>query len=189
MFYLLLDYAIIGKFYYINQPNYHYDIRNAVFGGFACGELARLDGIASLVCSIVPKIILNKINCRYWVMGMFLSSLFVVGHDCGHGTFSEYNWVNDLFGHLAHAPIMAPYWPWQKSHRQHHQYTSHLEKDKGHPWTTEQEYSASNLLVKHFSKIPLSGLLRLFLWICKYKIFVYSWLFFTKKVLYNSTPF
>jgi omega-3 fatty acid desaturase (delta-15 desaturase) len=96
----------------------------------------------------------------YFVMGMFLSSLFIVGHDCGHGTFSDYKWVNDIFGHLAHAPIMAPYWPWQKSHRQHHQYTSHLEKDKGHPWTTEDEYENGDWLHRHFSKIPISGLFR-----------------------------
>jgi len=38
---------------------------------------------------------------------MFLFSIFVVGHDCGHGTFSSYTWVNDLFGHVAHAPTMV----------------------------------------------------------------------------------
>ncbi|VDK17836.1 unnamed protein product [Anisakis simplex] len=96
----------------------------------------------------------------YWLMGMFGSSLFVVGHDCGHGTFSEYTFINDLFGHIAHAPILAPYWPWQKSHRQHHQFTSHLDKDKGHPWTVEEEYKQRNSFVKTLSKIPITGLVR-----------------------------
>uniref|UniRef100_A0A914KWK1 Fatty acid desaturase domain-containing protein n=1 Tax=Meloidogyne incognita TaxID=6306 RepID=A0A914KWK1_MELIC len=96
----------------------------------------------------------------YWVLGMYLSSLFCIGHDCGHGTFSSYTWVNDLFGHISHAIIMVPFWPWQKSHRQHHQYTAHLDKDKGHPWVTEEEYESSNWIKKHFAKIPLSGLVR-----------------------------
>lgn len=95
-------------------------------------------------------------------MGMFLSSLFIIGHDCGHTTFSNYSWINDFFGHLAHAPIMAPFWPWQKSHRSHHQYTSHIEKDKGHPWTTEEKYLKSDWLSKNFSKIPISGFFRYF---------------------------
>jgi len=96
----------------------------------------------------------------YWVMGMFMSSLFCIGHDCGHEVFSDYTWANDFFGHVAHAAIMVPYWPWQKSHRQHHKFTSHVEKDKGHPWVLEEDYEKSDWLHRHFSKIPLSGLIR-----------------------------
>ncbi|KAI6206811.1 hypothetical protein M3Y94_00956400 [Aphelenchoides besseyi] len=96
----------------------------------------------------------------YYVTGMFMSSLFIIGHDCGHTTFSNYTWVNDLCGHLAHAPIMAPYWPWQKSHRQHHQFTSHLTKDKGHPWVTKDDYENTNWISRNFCKIPISGLFR-----------------------------
>ncbi|KAE9421504.1 hypothetical protein Angca_004782, partial [Angiostrongylus cantonensis] len=95
-----------------------------------------------------------------WMFGICGSALFVVGHDCGHGSFSEYEWVNDLCGHIAHAPILAPYWPWQKSHRQHHQYTSHLDKDKGHPWVTEEKFMQKTLLEKYFACFPLSGWIR-----------------------------
>jgi len=91
---------------------------------------------------------------------MIGSSLFVVGHDCGHGTFSDYTWVNDIFGHLTHAPLLAPYWPWQKSHRQHHTYTSNLQKDRGHPWITEQNYNDRSWFVRNFAKNPLSGFFR-----------------------------
>lgn len=96
----------------------------------------------------------------YYVTGMMMSSLFCIGHDCGHGTFSNHKWLNDIAGHMAHAPLMAPYWPWQKSHRQHHQYTSHLEKDKGHPWNTEDEHINGSWISRNFSKIPISGLFR-----------------------------
>ncbi|CAI5447470.1 unnamed protein product [Caenorhabditis angaria] len=96
----------------------------------------------------------------YWAMGIVGSALFVVGHDAGHGSFSDHEWLNDLCGHLAHAPILAPFWPWQKSHRQHHQYTSHLTKDKGHPWVTEDDFNNRTVVEKYFSMIPLSGWLR-----------------------------
>jgi omega-3 fatty acid desaturase (delta-15 desaturase) len=96
----------------------------------------------------------------YIAYGFVACALFVVGHDCGHGSFSEYEWLNDLCGHLAHAPILAPFWPWQKSHRQHHQYTSHLTKDKGHPWVTQEDYEGRSTVEKYFAAIPLSGWLR-----------------------------
>uniref|UniRef100_A0A0K0FDF8 FA_desaturase domain-containing protein n=1 Tax=Strongyloides venezuelensis TaxID=75913 RepID=A0A0K0FDF8_STRVS len=95
----------------------------------------------------------------YFVFGMFGFSLFVVGHDCGHTTFSNYTWLNDICGHIAHAPIMAPYWPWQKSHRQHHQYTSHFDKDRGHVWIDKERYDGLDYLSKQFHKFPPSGLI------------------------------
>ncbi|KAI6187384.1 Fatty acid desaturase, type 1 domain-containing protein [Aphelenchoides besseyi] len=97
----------------------------------------------------------------YYLIGMFGMSLFCVGHDCGHTTFSNYTWVNDLCGHLAHAPLQSPYWPWQKSHRKHHQHTSHVEKDRSHPWITQERFEQSNFIQRHFRKIPLHAL---FLW-------------------------
>jgi acyl-lipid omega-3 desaturase len=57
-------------------------------------------------------------------------ALFVVGHDCGHGSFSRYKWVNNLIGHLTHSVILVPFHGWRISHRTHHKNTGNVETDE-----------------------------------------------------------
>jgi len=76
----------------------------------------------------------------HWlVSGFFMWGIFVVGHDCGHGSFSESTLINDTLGHLCHGSILVPYWPWRLSHSRHHAFHNHLEKDYSHPWYTEEK--------------------------------------------------
>ncbi|KAI8818790.1 omega-6 fatty acid desaturase, endoplasmic reticulum isozyme 1 [Fimicolochytrium jonesii] len=73
------------------------------------------------------------------VTGIMLWSLFVVGHDCGHGSFSNHKHVNATVGHLSHGFLLVPFWPWARSHAQHHQFHNHKEKDMSHTWSTPSE--------------------------------------------------
>ena len=67
----------------------------------------------------------------FWLaQGTMFWALFVVGHDCGHGSFSRQKWLNSLIGHLSHTPILVPYHGWRISHRTHHSNTGNLDTDE-----------------------------------------------------------
>lgn len=77
----------------------------------------------------------------FWLMqGTMFWALFVVGHDCGHGSFSKKKWLNNLIGHLAHTPILVPYHGWRISHRTHHQNTGNIDTDESWYPVTETKY-------------------------------------------------
>ncbi|CAM9242704.1 unnamed protein product [Ascophyllum nodosum] len=70
----------------------------------------------------------------YWfAQGTMFWALFVVGHDCGHGSFSNNNRLNNIVGHLTHSFILVPYHGWRISHRTHHANHGHIENDES--WT------------------------------------------------------
>ncbi|GMP23435.1 hypothetical protein CsSME_00001038 [Camellia sinensis var. sinensis] len=71
----------------------------------------------------------------YWfAQGTMFWALFVLGHDCGHGSFSNNHKLNSVVGHLLHSSILVPYHGWRISHRTHHQNHGHVENDESwHP--------------------------------------------------------
>lgn len=75
----------------------------------------------------------------WMVSGFFMWCMFVIGHDCGHGSFSTSTIANDIIGHIAHGTILVPYWPWRLSHQRHHQNHNHVDNDYSHPWYTKEK--------------------------------------------------
>ncbi|GLJ42887.1 hypothetical protein SUGI_0889000 [Cryptomeria japonica] len=77
----------------------------------------------------------------YWfAQGTMFWALFVIGHDCGHGSFSDSKDLNSTIGHLTHSFILVPYNGWRISHRTHHQNHGHVEKDESWHPVTEKMY-------------------------------------------------
>lgn len=77
----------------------------------------------------------------FWLLqGTMFWALFVVGHDCGHGSFSKIKWLNNLIGHLSHTPILVPFHGWRISHRTHHANTGSLETDESWYPVSQSKY-------------------------------------------------
>jgi omega-3 fatty acid desaturase (delta-15 desaturase) len=77
----------------------------------------------------------------FWVLqGTMFWALFVVGHDCGHGSFSRYRWLNHFLGHICHTPILVPFHGWRISHRTHHANTGNIDTDESWYPVTETQY-------------------------------------------------
>jgi acyl-lipid omega-3 desaturase len=84
----------------------------------------------------------------WFLQGTMFWALFVVGHDCGHGSFSRSRWLNSLIGHLSHSPILVPYHGWRISHRTHHQNTGNIDTDESWYPVTESKYRQLTWLEK-----------------------------------------
>ncbi len=74
--------------------------------------------------------------------GALLVRVFIIFHDCGHGSFFKSTAANDLVGFLAGILTFTPYYHWRWEHAIHHANAGDLDKrGTGDVWTmTVQEY-------------------------------------------------
>uniref|UniRef100_A0A0E0GL23 Fatty acid desaturase domain-containing protein n=1 Tax=Oryza nivara TaxID=4536 RepID=A0A0E0GL23_ORYNI len=85
----------------------------------------------------------------YWAaQGTMFWALFVLGHDCGHGSFSSNAKLNSVVGHILHSSILVPYHGWRISHRTHHQNHGHVEKDESWQPLSERLYNSLDYMTK-----------------------------------------
>lgn len=85
----------------------------------------------------------------YWfAQGTMFWALFVLGHDCGHGSFSNNPKLNSVFGHILHSSILVPYHGWRISHRTHHQNHGHVENDESWHPLSEKSYKSLDSVTK-----------------------------------------
>ena len=67
----------------------------------------------------------------YWMLlGTVFWAIFVLGHDCGHGSFSAFPLLNDVVGTFLHTIISVPFYPWKLSHKHHHKNTGNMDQDE-----------------------------------------------------------
>lgn len=78
--------------------------------------------------------------------GLLLVRVFIIFHDCGHGSFYKSRLVNDIAGFLTGILTFTPYYHWRWEHSLHHATAGDLDRrGVGDIWTmTVQEYLESS---------------------------------------------
>jgi len=76
------------------------------------------------------------------VAGLFLVRIFIIFHDCGHGSFFKSNTANDVVGFITGMLTFTPYFHWRWEHSIHHSTCGDLDRrGVGDIWTlTVKEY-------------------------------------------------
>ena len=78
--------------------------------------------------------------------GGFLVRVFIISHDCGHGSFFRSSKANDIWGFITGVLTFAPYYHWRWEHALHHASSGDLDRrGLGDIWTlTVLEYLESS---------------------------------------------
>ncbi|TRM66555.1 fatty acid desaturase-domain-containing protein [Schizophyllum amplum] len=66
----------------------------------------------------------------WWFQGLIFTGIWVIGHECGHGAFSDYKLLNDVVGFITHTFLWTPYFSWKISHHRHHSNHASMERDE-----------------------------------------------------------
>lgn len=98
-------------------------------------------------------LMIRSLEYSYWITlflaliaSGFLIRLFIIFHDCGHGSFFKSTKANTIVGMTCGILSFTPYYKWHKQHQGHHQTTVNLDKrGVGDVWTmTVEEYLKSS---------------------------------------------
>lgn len=78
--------------------------------------------------------------------GALLVRIFIIFHDCGHGSYFKSRWANDTVGFISGVLTFTPYYHWRWEHAIHHGSSGNLDqRGIGDVWTmTVQEYLESS---------------------------------------------
>jgi omega-6 fatty acid desaturase (delta-12 desaturase) len=90
--------------------------------------------------SLIPYLFIwflmyQSLQISYWITlalavpaSGFLIRMFIIFHDCGHGSFFKSKRANDILGNLLGILTFTPYDKWHLHHRIHHATSGNLDK-------------------------------------------------------------
>jgi len=111
-------------------------------------------GVWQIVNTLVPfaalwYLMYLSLAVSWWIAvplailaGAFLVRVFIIFHDCGHGSFFKSRMANDILGFITGVLTFTPYHHWRWEHALHHASSGDLDRrGTGDIWTlTVQEY-------------------------------------------------
>lgn len=95
----------------------------------------------------------GSLSISYWLTGALavlagglLVRVFIIFHDCGHGSFFKSKKLNDIAGFITGVLVLTPYAMWRKEHAIHHSASGDLDhRGVGDiPTMTVEEYKAAS---------------------------------------------
>lgn len=115
---------------------------------------SRIRAIWQLVNTLGPYVLLwygmyLSLSWPWWttaamagLAGLFLVRIFIIFHDCGHGSFFKSKRANDVVGFITGVLTLTPYYHWRWEHSIHHATAGDLSRRGiGDVWTmTVEEY-------------------------------------------------
>ena len=128
----------------------------AIVAEFQTPSLGR--AVGQLLNTLIPYIgiwvgIYYAFFVSWWLVvalamlaGCMLVRVFIIFHDCGHGSFFKSRTANDITGFFTGMLTFTPYYQWRWEHSLHHATTGDLDRRGiGDVWTmTVQEYIESS---------------------------------------------
>jgi len=107
----------------------------------------------------------------------FMVRVFIIFHDCGHGSFFKSRAANDVVGTITGILTFTPYYDWRAEHAQHHATAGDLDRrGTGDVWTmTVNEYKQASFwqrLGYHLYRNPfvLLGVAPMYLFLLKQRL-------------------
>jgi acyl-lipid omega-6 desaturase (Delta-12 desaturase) len=104
----------------------------------------------------------RSLEVSYWLTllfvflaAMFSLRVFIIFHDCGHGSFFKSNKANNFVGVITGVITFTPYYAWRHSHAVHHATSGDLDRrGAGDIWTlTYDEYKVLPLWNRIFYRV------------------------------------
>lgn len=158
---------IVAKFTVPDRGRAVWQMVNTLVPFFACWAAMYFTVHTSLLLTSLLVVLAGLLSVR----------IFIIFHDCGHGSFLKSRTANDTIGFICGMLTFTPYFHWRWEHALHHATSGDLDRrGVGDIWTlTVDEYLASSRLKRlayRFMRNPivLFGIGPLYLFLIQMRI-------------------